>query len=80
MGNLAHAPVFRNVDVETAPPNVRISIRGLPEDVQWIADALEAALPGVIDWQSFAEMGASCLIEVNGVGYKFGNTSNVELS
>jgi len=80
MGNLAQAPVFRNVDVETGLPNVSITIRGLPEDVQWIADTLEAALPGVIDWQSFAEMGANCLIEINGVGSKFSKTFNNELS
>ena len=79
MSKLDPATVFRSVDVETAFPNVRVRIQGLPEDVQWIADALETAIPGAMDWQSFAQTQCDCLIEISGIGQKYKLTSDIEL-
>lgn len=51
---------------QTSNLAVNVKIRGLPEHVQRIADALEMALPGTIEWHSCAQVKANRLVEVNG--------------
>ncbi len=48
--------------------DVQIVLQGLPERVQRIADAIESALPGNVDWQVFADQRGPAEIRLEGVG------------
>lgn len=65
MSKFGHVPPAAS-DVQSPGFAVSVKIRGLPEHVQRIADALEIALPGAMEWHSCALVKANCLVEVNG--------------
>jgi uncharacterized protein YaiE (UPF0345 family) len=50
------------------PHTVRITLEGLPERVNEIADSLEALLPDTFEWQDFAAAGAGFEISLRGIG------------
>lgn len=47
---------------------IDFTIQGFPEDVQRVADTLDAELAGDIEWTSFAETNTNNLIKLHGVG------------
>lgn len=48
--------------------NIRVIVEGLPEEVQRMADALEASFPGALSWHDQGETSGSNFISVSGVG------------
>ena len=65
MSKLNHSAIAVS-HVQMTAPAVSVKIRGLPEHVQRIADALEIVLPGAMEWHSCAQVKANHLVEVNG--------------
>ncbi|RYF10257.1 MAG: hypothetical protein EOO77_21900 [Oxalobacteraceae bacterium] len=66
------APAAISSDLNPFP--VTVIIQGLPENVQWIADALECVVPGAISWHDCAQPLAAGLIAIMGVGRREGDT------
>lgn len=67
MSKMGHISAASSHAQMTAPA-ISIKIRGLPEHVQRIADALEIALPGTMEWDSYAQSKASSFVELSGTG------------
>jgi len=62
MGHLSAAALH----VQVTAPAISITIRGLPEHVQRVVDAFEIALPGTMEWDSFAQSKADSFVELSG--------------